>query len=100
MRQFKPERPNGVLFDAAGNVVYRFGTFDTDRYYEVPDYVDPFHGIEYADSPTPGRELGRPIEADPGREDLPNPIGPNDPGARPARDVDNPDAKAFKRGGR
>lgn len=96
MTEFSPEKPNGVLYDARGRVVLRFGEFDVGEWYAVADHIDPFHGIDYSDSPTPGAALGKPIEADPNRDDLPNPTPPDAPNARPKHDVDNPQAGRFK----
>lgn len=74
--RIKPQRPNGVLYDADGRIVYRFGGFQPGHAVTVPDYVDPTRDPIYTATEKPGSE-GYEIEADPERDDLPDPTFPN-----------------------
>jgi len=97
MTTLRPDEPNGVLLDARGRVAYRFGEFATGEEHEIPAYIDGFHGVEYAESPAPGKALGRPLEADPERDDLPDPTPPDGANARPRpKGVGNPQSDAFR----
>lgn len=92
MTQFKPEESAGVLFDAAGRVAYRFGNFNPGEWYEVPDYIDGFHGIRYGDgpgNPGPAKEAGP-------AERHPNETPPDHSNARTRpKGVSNPQADRF-----
>jgi len=93
MTRFKPEQPAGVLFDAKGRVVYRFGNFNAGEWYEVPDYIDGFHGVRYGEGPAnpgPTREAGT-------EERLPDPTPPDDKQARQRPSgINNPQADRFE----
>ncbi len=87
MPKFTPENPHGLLFDAEGNVVYRFGRFDTSETHEAPDYVEPNHAPDYVSGPAEHDAEGYPLEAHPNRSDLPDPASPPS-GDNPAPEFD------------
>lgn len=78
MTHFSPDRRSGVLYDYAGNIVYKFGNLSTVEEHEVPGYVDMDRGPTYLPESASHGDDKYQLEAHPRIDALPDPTKSED----------------------